>query len=57
MTITYGSTAGGGPGATATATTGAQTWQGAQRSVAASTITNLGASPPSPSTRPTDPAR
>ncbi len=45
MTITYGSTAGGGPGATATATTGAQTWQGAQRSVAGSTITNLAASP------------
>ena len=45
MTITYGSTAGGGPGATAPTTAGAQTWQGAQRSVAASTITNLGASP------------
>ncbi|MBA2460941.1 MAG: hypothetical protein H0V45_04110, partial [Actinobacteria bacterium] len=27
LTITYGSTAGGGPGATASATTGAQTWQ------------------------------
>ena len=45
MTVTYGSTAGGGPGATAPTTAGAQTWQGAQRSVAASTITNLGASP------------
>ena len=56
MTITYGSTAGGGPGATATATTGAQTWQGAQRSLAGSTITNLGASPRSRSTRLTAPA-
>ena len=33
------------PGATAPSTAGAQTWQGAQRSVAASTITNLAASP------------
>src|SRR6266545_2605786 len=30
MTITYGSTAGGGPGATATSSTGAQTWTAQQ---------------------------
>src|SRR5439155_614512 len=32
FTITYGSTAGGGPGATATASTGAQTWQAQAKS-------------------------
>ncbi len=45
MTITYGNTGSGGPGATATATTGAATWQGAQDSVGSTTLTNLGASP------------
>ena len=46
MTITYGSTAGGGPGATAPTSTGAgSTWQAEQRSSAAGTFTNLGASP------------
>jgi hypothetical protein len=44
MTITYGDTS-GGPGATATATTGAQTWQGQERSTAPGVLTNLGASP------------
>src|SRR6266511_2131571 len=45
FTITYGSTAGGGPGATATSTTGAQTWQAQQRSTSGGTLTNLGSSP------------
>jgi hypothetical protein len=46
LTITYGATGGGGPGATATATTGAQTWQSQQRSSSISgALTNLGASP------------
>ncbi len=45
VTITYGSKASGGPGATATATTGAQTWQLQQHSTAAGVFTNLGASP------------
>ena len=45
MTITYGDRSGGGPGATATATTGAQTWQLQQRSTAGGVFTNLGASP------------
>jgi hypothetical protein len=44
-TVTYGSKAGGGAGATATAVTGAQTWQGQERSTAAGVLTNLGASP------------
>src|SRR5256886_1846001 len=45
FTITYGSTAGGGPGATATSTTGAQTWQAQEKSTAAGSLTNLGSSP------------
>ena len=46
LTVTYGSTALGGPGATATATTGAQTWQAQQRSSSVSgSLVNLGASP------------
>src|SRR6266508_4424151 len=45
FTITYGSTAGGGPGATATSTTGAQTWQSQQKSASGGTLTNLGSSP------------
>ena len=44
-TITYGSKAGGGAGATAPAATGAQTWQGQERSTGAGLLTNLGASP------------
>src|SRR5439155_927118 len=39
FTITYGSTAGGGPGATATATTGAQAWQAQQKSRSTGTLT------------------
>ena len=44
-TITYGSTASGGIGATATGTTGAQTWQAQEKSTAGGTLTNLGTSP------------
>jgi Bacterial Ig domain len=47
VTITYGSKAGGGPGATATAATGAQTWQLQQRSTAGGVFANLGAGSPS----------
>src|SRR5207247_8443213 len=45
MTVTYGATSGGGPGATASATTGAQTWQAQQKSRSTGTLTNLGSSP------------
>src|SRR6266545_2984311 len=45
MTITYGSTAGGGSGATATATTGAQTWTTQQKARSTGTLTSLGSSP------------
>ena len=45
VTITYGSTAGGGSGAKATATTGAQTWQVQEHSTAGGIFTNLGSSP------------
>src|SRR6266542_2657425 len=45
LTITYGSTAGGGPGATAPASTGAQTWQAQEKSTSAGTLANLGSSP------------
>src|SRR5207237_4656219 len=41
MTITYGSTGSGGPGATATSTTGAQTWQAAEKSHSGTPLTNL----------------
>ncbi len=45
MTITYGDTGSGGPGATAGTTTGAQTWQAQERSTAGGVLTNLAASP------------
>src|SRR5207244_903069 len=45
FTITYGSTAGGGPGATATSTTGAQTWQAQEKSTSGGSLANLGSSP------------
>ena len=45
MTIVYGDTGGGGSGATATAATGAQTWQAQERSTLAGVLTNLAASP------------
>ena len=56
MTITYGDTGGGGPGATATATTGAQTWQGAQASVVAGRSRTSAPHRPSRSTPRTAPA-
>src|SRR5207237_1013213 len=45
FTIVYGSTAGGGPGATATSTTGAQTWQAQEKSISGGSLANLGSSP------------
>ena len=45
MTIVYGSTAGGGAGATAPTAAGSQTWQGQQKSSSGGSLTNLGASP------------
>jgi hypothetical protein len=46
VSITYGSKAAGGPGATAPPTAvGAQTWQARQRSTGAGTLTNLATSP------------
>ena len=45
FTIVYGSTASSGPGATATSTTGAQTWQAQETSVSGGSLTNLAASP------------
>src|SRR5207302_7390764 len=45
MTITYGSTSGGGPGATATSSSGAQTWQAQEKSTSGGSLTNLGSSP------------
>src|SRR5207302_11181975 len=45
MTITYGDTGGGGPGATATSSTGAQTWQAQAKSTSAGTLSNLASSP------------
>src|SRR5205814_8459169 len=44
-TIPTDPTVGGGPGATATPTTGAQTWQVQQKARSAGTLTNLGSSP------------
>jgi len=44
-TITYGSKASSGPGATATSTTGAQTWQAQEKSTSGGTLTNLASSP------------
>jgi hypothetical protein len=43
--VVYGATASGGPGATATPSDGAQTWQGKQRSTAAGALVDLAASP------------
>jgi len=45
MTITYGDASGGGPGATATSSTGSQTWQAQQKARTTGTLTNLGSSP------------
>src|SRR5207237_9629364 len=45
LTITYGDTSSGGPGATATSSTGAQTWQAQEKSTSAGSLANLGASP------------
>ncbi|HEX9504802.1 MAG TPA: hypothetical protein VGA62_02235, partial [Acidimicrobiia bacterium] len=45
FTITYGSTAGGGPGATAPVPAGAQTWQAQEKSSSGGTLTNLASSP------------
>src|SRR5439155_778158 len=45
LTITYGSKASAGPGATANSTLGAQSWQAQERSTSGGTLTNLGASP------------
>lgn len=45
LTITYGARGGGGPGATATGTTGTQHWVAKERSSAAGTLTPLATSP------------
>src|SRR5207244_2483858 len=45
FTITYGSTAGGGPGATAPVPAGAQTWQAQEKSSSGGTLVNLASSP------------
>ena len=45
MSVVYGSTAGGGPGATAGTTAGANSFQTQQRSTAAGVLTNIAASP------------
>ncbi|HXE93949.1 MAG TPA: hypothetical protein VN544_09140, partial [Gaiellaceae bacterium] len=45
FTITYGDTGSGGPGATATSSTGAQTWQAQEKSTSAGSLANLGSSP------------
>ena len=45
LTITYGSQAAGGPGATAPNTTGTQAWPAQERSIPQGTLTNI-ASPP-----------
>lgn len=49
LTVTYGATTGSactsGDGGTATATTGAQTWQGQEKSTSAGTLTNITPSP------------
>ncbi|HKC21535.1 MAG TPA: hypothetical protein VKB64_03390, partial [Gaiellaceae bacterium] len=47
FTITYGSTASGGPGATATSSTGAQTWQAQEKSTGNGSLTNLTSGSPS----------
>src|SRR5439155_8768233 len=43
--ITYGATSSGGPGATATSSTGAQTWQVQEKSTSAGSLTNIASSP------------
>src|SRR2546423_1566375 len=45
FTITCGDTGSGGPGATATSSTGAQTWQAQEKSTSAGSLANLGSSP------------
>src|SRR5580765_1478066 len=45
FTVTYGDTSSGGPGATATSSTGAQTWQAQEKSTSAGSLANLGSSP------------
>ena len=45
MTIVYGDTGGGGPGATAGSTTGAQTFQAQEQSTLGGVLANLAASP------------
>ena len=45
MTVVYGDTGGGGPGATASATTGVQVWQAQEKSTLAGVLVNLAASP------------
>jgi len=45
LTIVYGSKAAAGPGATATSSTGAQSWTTQQKATAGGTLTNLAASP------------
>src|SRR5207237_645831 len=44
-TVTYGSTAGGGPGATATASTGSQTWTTQEKSTSAGSLTDIASQP------------
>src|SRR5207247_6107848 len=48
FTITYGSTASGGPGATATSSTGAQTWTAQEKSTSGGTLTSIASSPSIP---------
>src|SRR4029453_9241603 len=45
FTITYGSTASGGPGATATSTTGAQNWTTQEKSTSNGSLANIASSP------------
>ena len=45
FSVVYGSKASAGPGAVATSSTGAQTWQAQERSTGGGTLTNLASSP------------
>src|SRR5439155_1501001 len=45
FTITYGDTSSGGPGATATSSTGAQTWQVQEKSTSTGSLVNIASSP------------
>src|SRR6185436_11471342 len=45
FTITYGSTASGGPGATATSTTGAQNWTTQEKSTSNGSLANIASQP------------